>query len=91
LIKLAMPRSMVIVIIVFGALVYFIGSGSNDWNPDRMSATEYVGAIAFMALLFYFITNSRDDVEETSRPQRTTIQRPKRKKKKKKRSNKTKW
>jgi len=83
-----MPRIGVIGIIVFGALIYFIGSGSNDWNPDRMSATEYIGAIAFMALLFYFITNSRDDVEETNKPKRTIIQKPykkiKRKKKKKK-------
>lgn len=59
--------------IAFGALIYFIGSGSNDWNPDRMSATEYIGAIAFMALLFYFITNSRDDVEETYKPNITLI------------------
>jgi len=83
-----MPRIGVIGIIVFGALIYFIGSGSNDWDPDRMSATEYIGAIAFMALLFYFITNSRDDVEETNKPKRTIIQKPykkiKRKKKKKK-------
>ena len=83
-----MPRIGVIGIIVFGALIYFIGSGSNDWNPDRMSATEYIGAIAFMALLFYFIINSRDDVEETNKPKRTIIQKPykkiKRKKKKKK-------
>ena len=83
-----MPRIGVIGIIVFGALIYFIGSGSNDWDPDRMSATEYIGAIAFMALLFYFIINSRDDVEETNKPKRTIIQKPykkiKRKKKKKK-------
>ena len=83
-----MPRIGVIGIIVFGALIYFIGSGSNDWDPDRMSATEYIGAIEFMALLFYFITNSRDDVEETNKPKRTIIQKPykkiKRKKKKKK-------
>ena len=83
-----MPRIGVIGIIVFGALIYFIGSGSNDWDPDRMSATEYIGAIAFMALLFYFITNSRDDVEESSKPKRTIIQKSykkiKRKKKKKK-------
>ena len=84
LINLNMPRSMVIVIIVFGALVYFIGSSSNDWNPDRMSATEYIGAIAFGALLFYFMTNSKDDVEKTYKPERITIQKPKRKKKKKK-------
>jgi hypothetical protein len=84
LVKLSMPRSMVIVIIVFGVLVYFIGSGSNDWNPDRMSATEYIGAIAFGALLFYFMTNSKDDVEKTYKPERITIQKPKRKKKKKK-------
>ena len=81
-----MPRSMVIVIIVFGALIYFIGSGSNDWDPDRMSATEYIGAIAFGALLFYFITNSRDDVEETYRPK--TNKTTKRKKIKKKRKKK---
>jgi hypothetical protein len=56
-----------------GALIYFIGSGSNDWDPNRMSATEYIGAIAFGALLFYFITNSRDDVEETYKPNRTII------------------
>ena len=83
-----MPRIGVIGLIVFGALIYFIGSGSNDWDPDRMSATEYIGAIAFMALLFYFITNSRDDVEESNKPKRTIIQKPykkiKRKKKKKK-------
>jgi hypothetical protein len=83
-----MPRIVVIGIIVFGALIFFIGSGSNDWDPDRMSATEYIGAIAFMALLFYFITNSRDDVEESNKPKRTIIQKPykkiKRKKKKKK-------
>ena len=83
-----MPRIGVIGIIVFGALIFFIGSGSNDWDPDRMSATEYIGAIAFMALLFYFITNSRDDVEESNKPKRTIIQKPykkiKRKKKKKK-------
>ena len=82
-----MPRIGVIGIIAFGALIYFIGSGSNDWNPNRMSATEYIGAIAFMALLFYFITNSRDDVEESNKPKRTIIQKPyktiKRKKKKK--------
>ena len=66
-----MPRIGVIGIIVFGALIYFIGSGSNDWDPDRMSATEYIGAIAFMALLFYFITNSRDYVEESYEPKRT--------------------
>ena len=47
-----MPRIGVIGIIAFGALIYFIGSGSNDWNPNRMSATEYIGAIAFMALLW---------------------------------------
>jgi len=93
LVKLSMPRSMVIVIIVFGALVYFIGSGSNDWNPDRMSATEYIGAIAFGALLFYFMTNSRDDVEETYKPERIIIKKPNKKskrKKKKKRSARTK-
>ena len=82
-----MPRIGVIGIIAFGALIYFIGSGSNDWDPNRMSATEYIGAIAFMALLFYFITNSRDDVEESNKPKRTIIQKPykttKRKKKKK--------
>ena len=82
-----MPRIGVIGIIAFGAFIYFIGSGSNDWNPNRMSATEYIGAIAFMALLFYFITNSRDDVEESNKPKRTIIQKPyktiKRKKKKK--------
>ena len=88
-----MPRSMVIVIIVFGALIYFIGSGSNDWNPDRMSATEYIGAIAFGALLVYFMTNSRDDVEETYKPERIIIEKPKKKskrKKKKKRNARTK-
>tara|TARA_A100001234_G_scaffold196040_1_gene185296 strand:- start:179 stop:445 length:267 start_codon:yes stop_codon:yes gene_type:complete len=83
-----MPRGIVIAIVAFGALVYFIGSGSNDWNADRMSATEYIGGIAFMALLFYFFTNSRDDVEESYKPERITIQKPhkqtKRKKKKKK-------
>ena len=83
-----MPRIGVIGIIAFGALIYFIGSGSNDWNPNRMSATEYIGAIAFGALLFYFITNSRDDAEESNRPKRIIIQKPykkiKRKKKKKK-------
>ena len=82
-----MPRIVVIGIIVFGALIFFIGSGSNDWDPNRMSATEYIGAIAFGALLFYFITNSRDDAEESNRPKRIIIQKPykkiKRKKKKK--------
>lgn len=89
LVRLVMPRAMVIVIIIFGALIYFIGSGSNDWNPDRMSATQYIGAIAFGALLFYFITNSRDDVEETYKPERIIIDKPNKKpkrKKKKKRS-----
>ena len=83
-----MPRGIVIAIVAFGALVYFIGSGSNDWDPNRMSATEYIGAIAFMALIFYFITNSRDDVEETYKPKRIIIdkpnKKPRRKKKKKK-------
>ena len=87
-----MPRIGVIGIIAFGALIYFIGSGSNDWDPNRMSATEYIGAIAFMALLFYFITNSRDDVEKSNKPKRTIIQKPykttKRKKRKKKKSSK---
>ena len=87
-----MPRIVVIGIIAFGALIYFIGSGSNDWDPNRMSATEYIGAIAFMALLFYFITNSRDDVEESNKPKRTIIQKPykttNRKKRKKKKSSK---
>lgn len=81
---------MVVVIIVFGALVYFIGSGSNDWNPDRMSATEYIGAIAFGALLFYFMTNSRDDVEETYKPGRINIQKPYKQTKKKKKRKKNK-
>ena len=87
-----MPRIGVIGIIAFGALIYFIGSGSNDWDPNRMSATEYIGAIAFMALLFYFITNSRDDVKESNKPKRTIIQKPykttKRKKRKKKKKSK---
>jgi hypothetical protein len=82
---------MVIVIIVFGALIYFIGSGSNDWNPDRMSATEYIGVIAFGALLFYFITNSRDDVEETYRPNLTLIPKPKKKTTRKKKAKKKKF
>ena len=81
-----MPRIGVIGIIAFGALVYFLGSGNNDWDPNRMSATEYIGAIAFGALLFYFITNSRDDVEETYRPK--TNKTTKRKKIKKKRKKK---
>jgi hypothetical protein len=85
---------MVIVIIVFGALIYFIGSGSNDWDPNRMSATEYIGAIAFGALLFYFITNSRDDVEQTYRPNLSLTPKPKKKpqerRKQKKRSLKNK-
>ena len=82
-----MPRIGVIGIIAFGAFIYFIGSGSNDWNPNRMSATEYIGAIAFMALLFYFITNSRDDVEEFNKSKRTIIQKPYKTTKRKKRFN----
>jgi len=85
-----MSRIGVIGIIAFGALVYFLGSGNNDWDPNRMSATEYIGAIAFLALFFYFITNSRDDVEKADTSERITIQKPKRKKKKKKRSKKSK-
>ena len=46
-----MPRIVVIGIIAFGALIYFIGSGSNDWDPNRMSATEYIGAIAFLGIV----------------------------------------
>ena len=79
-----MPRIGVIGIIAYGALVYFLGSGSNDWNPDRMSATEYIGAIAFGALFFYFITNSREDVEKNDVQESFVIQKSKRKKKKKK-------
>jgi hypothetical protein len=86
-----MPRSMVIVIIVFGALIYFIGSGSNDWDPNRMSATEYIGAIAFGALLFYFITNSRDDVEKTYKPNKTLIPKTNKRKKKQKNKKKTRY
>ena len=85
-----MPRIGVIGIIAYGALIYFIGSGSNDWDPNRMSATEYIGAIAFMALLFYFITNSRDDVEESNKPKITIIQKPYKTTKKKKRKKKKK-
>ena len=85
-----MPRIGVIGIIAFGVLIYFIGSGSNDWDPDRMSATEYIGAIGFMALLFYFITNSRDDVEESNKPKRTIIQKPYKKIKQKKKKKKSK-
>ena len=85
-----MPRIGVIGIIAFGALIYFIGSGSNDWDPDRMSATEYIGATAFMALLFYFITNSRDDVEESNKPERIIIQKPYKKTKRKKKKKKSK-
>ena len=85
-----MPRIGVIGIIAFGALIYFIGSGSNDWNPDRMSATEYIGAIAFGALFFYFISNSRDDVEESNKPERIIIQKPYKKTKRKKKKKKSK-
>ena len=86
-----MPRIAVIGIIAFGALIYFIGSGSNDWDPDRMSATEYIGAIAFLALFFYFISNSRDDVEESNKPERIIIQKPYKKTKRKKKKKKSKW
>ena len=85
-----MPRIVVIGIIAFGALIYFIGSGSNDWDPNRMSATEYIGGIAFMALLFYFITNSRDDVDQSNKPERTIIQKPYKKTKRKKKKKKSK-
>ena len=90
LVRLGMPRIGVIGIIAFGALVYFLGSGNNDWDPNRMSATEYIGAIAFLALFFYFITNSRDDLEKADTSERITIQKPhkqtRKKKKKKKKS-----
>ena len=86
-----MPRIGVIGIIAFGVLIALISS----FEPPRegqMSSTEYIGAIAFLALLFYFITNSRDDVEESNKPNRIIIQRPykktKRKKKKKKKKRK---
>ena len=50
-----------------------------------------IGIIAFGALI-YFITNSRDDVEESNKPKRTIIQKPykttNRKKRKKKKSSK---
>ena len=85
-----MPRIGVIGIIAFGALIYFIGSGSNDWDPNRMSATEYIGGIAFMALLFYFITNSRDDVDQSNKPERTIIQKPYKKTQRKKKKKKSK-
>jgi hypothetical protein len=85
-----MPRIVVIGIIAFGALIYFIGSGSNDWDPNRMSATEYIGGIAFMALLFYFITNSRDDVDQSNKPERTIIQKPYKKTQRKKKKKKSK-
>ena len=54
-----MPRIGVIGIIAFGALIYFIGSGSNDWDPNRMSATEYIGGIAFLALFFDIICTAK--------------------------------
>ena len=48
-----MPRIGVIGIIAFGVLIALISS----FEPPRegqMSSTEYIGAIAFLALLFYF-------------------------------------
>ncbi len=76
--------------LISGVLFGFGLAMSGMLNPSKVRAFldisgEWDPSLAFvMALLFYFITNSRDDVEESNKPERIIIQKPYKKTKRKK-------